>query len=144
MSTRRLKTSTWLRETGHTKMRIVLGAVACVVALAACAGDGIARAAQPPERQWRGPVQTPGDKAVPRYPGLGGGHYIKAVRDEGRFVTLEDNSVWEIEPNGRYLTAHWEVEAGISIRSTDGDDGYIYEIANVDKDEGAAARWVRP
>jgi hypothetical protein len=90
------------------------------------------------------PPQGTGNKTEPGYPGMGGGHFVKSVREEGRFVTLEDNSVWEIEQTDRYLTMHWEVEAGISIRSSGGDDGYVYEIDNVDKDEGASARWLRP
>jgi hypothetical protein len=88
-------------------------------------------------------TQTPGGKTEPVYPALGSGHYIKAVRDEGRFVTLEDNSVWEIEPTGRYLTAQWEALAGIAVRYSGGDDGFVYEVANIDRDEGATARWVR-
>jgi hypothetical protein len=59
-------------------------------------------------------------------------------------ITLEDNSVWEIEPTGRHLTAHWEAMAGIAVRHSGGDDGFVYEIANLDKDEGASARWLRP
>jgi hypothetical protein len=90
------------------------------------------------------PSQAAGDKEEPAYPAIGAGHYIKSVQEEGRFITLEDKSVWEIEPAGRYLTAHWEVLAGISIRRSGGDDGFVYEIANLDRDEGASARWVRP
>jgi hypothetical protein len=90
------------------------------------------------------PSQTAGGKDEPAYPAIGAGHYIKSVQEEGRFITLEDKSVWEIEPAGRYLTVQWEVLAGISIRRSGGDDGFVYEIANLDRDEGASARWVRP
>jgi hypothetical protein len=91
-----------------------------------------------------GPPQESADKGEPRYPSMGSGHFVKSVRDEGRFVTLEDNSVWEIEPTGRYLTAEWEVQAGIAVRYSGGDDGFVYEIDNVDTDDGALARWLRP
>jgi hypothetical protein len=99
------------------------------------------------ERTWRlvtTPSQTGGDKGEPAYPAIGAGHYIKSVRDQGRFITLEDNSVWEIEPTDTYETVQWEALAGISIRRSGGDDGFVYEIANIDRDEGASARWVRP
>jgi hypothetical protein len=126
-----------------------------------CAASGTTTAAAPPQvivvpdgragRSMRhlmttatAPRQSPGGKGDQIYPAIGAGHFIKSLRDEGRFVTLEDNSVWEIEPSGRYLTAQWEVLAGISIRHSGGDDGFIYEIANLDKDEGASARWLRP
>jgi hypothetical protein len=90
------------------------------------------------------PPQQGGDKEEPRYPAMGSGHFVKSVRAEGRFVTLEDNSLWEIAPSDRYLTAEWEVQAGIAVRHSGGDDGFVYEIDNVDTDDGASARWLRP
>jgi hypothetical protein len=66
------------------------------------------------------------------------------VREDGRFVTLEDNSVWEIEPTGRYLTVEWQVQAGIAVRRSGDDDGYVYEVDNIDEDNGVSARWLRP
>jgi hypothetical protein len=105
---------------------------------------GIERTMRPVTTTATTPSQTAGGKDEPVYPAIGAGHYIKSVQEEGRFITLEDKSVWEIEPAGRYLTVQWEVLAGISIRRSGGDDGFVYEIANLDRDEGASARWVRP
>jgi hypothetical protein len=83
-------------------------------------------------------------KDEPRYPAPGSGHYIREVRDAGRFVVLEDKSLWEIAETNRYLTAEWQPLEGISVRYAGGDNGFIYEVDNIDRDEGASARWVRP
>lgn len=117
------------------------------LALAALAGVALAAAGRPEplaSPTASVPRQKGGNKEEPLYPAMGSGHFVKAVRDEGRFVTLEDNSLWEIAPTDRYLTADWEVQAGIAVRHSDGDDGFVYEIDNVDTDDGASARWVRP
>src|SRR5262245_46031139 len=42
--------------------------------------------------------------AVADYNAFGGGHFIKAVTEGGKFVTLEDGSIWEMDPRGWYLT----------------------------------------
>jgi hypothetical protein len=124
-----------------------------VVALALTAVSAVGRAAISVVANGPGPAgssaanvprQQGGDKEEQLYPAMGSGHSVKAVRDEGRFVTLEDNSLWEIEPTGRHLTAKWEVQAGIAVRHSGGDDGFVYEIDNIDTDDGASARWVRP
>ncbi|MGE3510925.1 MAG: hypothetical protein AB7N65_18805 [Vicinamibacterales bacterium] len=80
----------------------------------------------------------------PRYPNAGPGHFVKETRESGRFVVLEDKSVWEITERNRYVTAAWQEFEGISVRFADGDPPYTYELTNVDRDEGAAARWVKP
>jgi hypothetical protein len=80
----------------------------------------------------------------PRYPGIGPGHYITAVREDGRFITLEDKSQWEIADVDRHKTIAWQEMEGISIRYAGGDDAFRYEIDDIERDEGASARWVRP
>ena len=71
------------------------------------------------------------------------GHFITTMRDAGRFVTLEDKSQWEIAEADRHLTAAWQEMEGISIRYAGGADAFTYEIDNLDRDEGASARWIR-
>jgi hypothetical protein len=80
----------------------------------------------------------------PRYPGIGPGHYITAVREDGRFITLEDKSQWEIAEMDRHKTIAWQEMEGISIRYAGGTDAFRYEIDDIERDEGASARWVRP
>lgn len=80
----------------------------------------------------------------PRYPAAGPGHFIKETREHGRYLVLEDKSVWEIAEPSRYTTAEWKELEGISVRFANGDPPFAYELSNLDRDEGAAARWVRP
>lgn len=79
----------------------------------------------------------------PRYPGVGPGHYVQETREAGRFVVLEDKSQWEIAEPNRFVTAEWQSMEGISVRFADGEPPFAYELSNIDRDEGVAARWVR-
>lgn len=75
------------------------------------------------------------------YVALGSGHLLREVTRDGRFLTLEDGSRWEIHPRDRFQTADWEANASISVRTTRAEDGYSYEIVNSQSDEGALARF---
>lgn len=77
-----------------------------------------------------------------RYAALGGGHLLREVTKDGRFVTLEDGSRWEIHPRDRFQTAEWGADASIAVRAARADEGYAYEIVNTHTDEGALARFV--
>jgi hypothetical protein len=76
------------------------------------------------------------------YASLGGGHYIKAVGADGESVTLEDGSVWEIDSRARFFTEHWQPLENITVRRTDPQNGFNYEIDNTDQDDGALARYI--
>jgi len=76
------------------------------------------------------------------YAALGGGHLLREVSSDGRFVMLEDGSRWEIHPRDRFQTEEWEVNANLTVRTTRAEDGYGYEIVNTQADEGALARFV--
>jgi hypothetical protein len=78
------------------------------------------------------------------YPGVGGGHFIKAVGADGQSVTLEDGSVWEIDTRSWFFTADWQPLERISIRRSTPEDGFNYEIDNTDQDDGALARYSPP
>lgn len=80
----------------------------------------------------------------PRYPAAGPGHFIQETREHGRYLVLEDKSLWEIAEPNRHATAEWKALDGISVRFANGDPPFAYELSNLDRDEGAAARWVRP
>jgi len=86
------------------------------------------------------------------YASAGSGHYIKAVGPDGQSVTLEDGSVWEIDPRSRFFTVHWQPLEGITVRriasdtarQSTGEPGFNYEIDNIDQDDGALARYSPP
>ena len=88
-------------------------------------------------------VSKPAAPAAARYDAPGSGHLLREVAENGRFITLEDGSHWEIHPRDRFRTIDWEPDSGISVRTTRGDDGYGYEIVNTSLDDGALAR-LRP
>jgi hypothetical protein len=77
------------------------------------------------------------------YSAAGGGHFITVVANEGLRITLEDNSVWEIDPRGQFKSANWLVEQGISVRSIQEESGFNYELGNTDTDEAVLARLAR-
>jgi hypothetical protein len=80
----------------------------------------------------------------PRYPGVGPGHFVRERREGGRVLVLEDKSLWEVAERNRFQAAEWQELEGISVRFADGEPPFSYELTNVDRDEGIAARWVRP
>ncbi len=83
-------------------------------------------------------AQDPGQT----YSGVGSGHFVRAVAEKGRFVTLEDASRWEIDPIDRYRTTEWEADEGITVRRATPENGFDYELSNNDRDEGAHARYL--
>ena len=66
------------------------------------------------------------------------------MNDDGRYVTLEDGSVWEIEPSVRFQTADWQLQAAVTVRRATPDGPFTYELDNTQDDEGALARYVPP
>ena len=80
--------------------------------------------------------------AAPAYSALGGGHLVRSVAEDGRFVTLEDGSVWEIDPSAQFKTIEWHAQANITVRTAPGRPGFEYELINTEDDEGAQAKYV--
>jgi hypothetical protein len=78
------------------------------------------------------------------YTATGAGHYIKAMSDAGLRVTLEDNSVWELDPRSQFFTIEWEAFQGIAVRRSDSEQNFDYEIDNIETDDGALARYTPP
>lgn len=100
----------------------------CAAIVTSCAGRHAVRAAAIPE---------------PDYSALGGGHLLRSASADGRYVTLEDGSEWEIEPSVRFQTMDWQRDAPMTVRRTQGIPPYVYELVNTQDDEGAMARLVR-
>jgi hypothetical protein len=78
------------------------------------------------------------------YTATGAGHYIKAMSEGGLRVTLEDNSVWELDPRSQFFTIDWEAFQGIAVRRSDSEQNFDYEIDNIETDDGALARYTPP
>ncbi len=77
------------------------------------------------------------------YTALGGGHFIRAVSGDGRYVTLEDGSRWEIAPKDWYQTVDWEATENVTVRTfPQPENGFGYELTNTTMDEGVAASYV--
>jgi hypothetical protein len=79
---------------------------------------------------------------APTYEAIGGGHLLQKVSADGQFVTLEDGSLWEIEPSVRFQTADWQPMAAVTVSRAQGVGPYVYELANTQDDEGALARYI--
>jgi len=78
------------------------------------------------------------------YTAVGAGHFIKAISENGLTVTLEDNSVWDLDPRSQFFTIEWQALEGISVRRSDSERDFNYEIDNIDNDDGALARYSPP
>jgi hypothetical protein len=78
------------------------------------------------------------------YTATGAGHYIKTISGDGLRVTLEDNSVWTLDPRSQFFTIEWQPIEGISVRRSDSEQNFDYEIDNTDRDDGALARYTPP
>jgi hypothetical protein len=106
--------------------------------------SGCAAAHKPALEPANTPALEPARKPAlqPAYAALGPGHFVRAVNDDGQFVTLEDGSVWEIEPSRRFETADWEVQAAVTVRRANGVGVFTYELDNTADDEGALARYL--
>ncbi len=83
-------------------------------------------------------AQEPGQD----YGGVGSGHFVRAVTEDGQFVTLEDASRWEIEPRDRFRTAEWQADEGVSVRRARTETAFDFELDNTDRDDGAFARYL--
>jgi hypothetical protein len=70
------------------------------------------------------------------------GLYVRAVEEGGRYVTLEDGSVWEVEISDRATSASWQPEDFVGIRSIAAPRGdYEHLLTRVgDLEQRAAAR----
>ncbi len=77
------------------------------------------------------------------YGASGGGHFIKALADQGLTVTLEDGSLWEIDPRGQFKSSQWQELQGVSVRPIPEYNGFNYEIGNTDVDEAVLGRLAR-
>jgi hypothetical protein len=88
------------------------------------------------------PVSTCGADAlcssIPRPVGL----YVRAVEEDGRYLVLEDGSLWEVEISDRATTGSWAADDFVSldwIAAPRGDFEYLLTRVG-DLEQRAAAR----
>jgi hypothetical protein len=70
------------------------------------------------------------------------GYYIRAVDDGGRYITLEDGTVWEVEISDRATTGSWAADDFVRlhfIAAPRGDFEYLLSRQG-DQEQHAAAR----
>ncbi len=70
------------------------------------------------------------------------GFYVTAVEEDGRYVALEDGTVWEIEISDRATTAAWRADDFVAVReilAPMGDFNYLLTLPG-NTDTRAAAR----
>jgi hypothetical protein len=70
------------------------------------------------------------------YSSTGEGHWIKSKNDDGDIITLEDGSIWQVDPMDRVDTALWLPITNITV--IESEDGYL--LINTDDGEKANAQ----
>lgn len=95
-----------------------------------------------PPAQAKAPKTTP--RLTPRYSGglyagLGGGHWIKSISDEGDIITLEDGSVWQVSSYDTYNTTLWLPISDITVIESK-DPIFPYKLINTDDSETALCK----
>jgi hypothetical protein len=85
-------------------------------------------------------------KPVPplTYEAIGGGHLLRMVTGEGRYITLEDGSRWEVVPEDWFTSVDWQPEAAMTVRIARGKDGFQFQLVNTNDDEGVLAKLLPP
>ncbi len=76
------------------------------------------------------------------YLGVGGGHWIDSNSD-GKIITLEDGSIWQINDLDQIDTALWLPITDITVLHADSPIGdYRYVLINKDDGEKALAKYL--
>ncbi len=69
------------------------------------------------------------------------GFYVTAVEEDGRYVALEDGTVWEIEISDRATTAAWRADDFVAVReilAPMGDFNYLLTLPGNSESRAAA------
>jgi hypothetical protein len=68
-------------------------------------------------------------------------HWLRDKHDDGLVVILEDESMWEIHPSDRPLTARWLRMSTIVVEHTQ-KESYSYLLKNTTEQEMALANYL--
>ena len=113
---------------------MALALVVAAFGFAAASGTSTCRR-QPPHTE---PAPAP----APAYAALGSGHLLREVSGDGRYITLEDGSSWEVLPSDQFESADWQPLASMTVRSARGENGFNYQLVNTTDDEGVMAKFI--
>lgn len=89
----------------------------------------------------KGKLEVIGDevyriRSVPgRYTGGMTGHWINRNIADGKFITLEDDSLWEIDSIDTITTSLWMTTSEIIVLPHEYSGIVLYELVNTDDDE---------
>ena len=82
-------------------------------------------------------------KSAGSYTGIRGKHWIQENFDSGSFITLEDGSLWKIDPVDNVYAMLWLSTSEITVKnSSSGATGYNYLLINTDDDEKVHAKYM--
>jgi hypothetical protein len=76
------------------------------------------------------------------YGGQPDGHSVQSVASEGRYVELEDESLWEVAETERDASAEWEASAEISVEENQ-PGPFPYKLINHSNNESVLVRLVK-
>ena len=68
-------------------------------------------------------------------------HWLRDKQEDGDVVILEDESLWEVQPSDRVITARWLRMSTIIVEHTQ-KDGYPYLLKNTTEGETARANYL--
>jgi hypothetical protein len=74
------------------------------------------------------------------YRALGAGHSVKKVVDGGTMVTLEDGSLWDIDPDSVPDVAKWSEGTQVSVGA--GTGSYTYLLIDLAKNKVVRAKYI--
>lgn len=75
------------------------------------------------------------------YNNLGSGHWIKENIDRGKFILLEDHSLWQVDPLDDITSWLWLRMADITVTESD-DIVYPYLLVNTEDGEAVKAKLI--
>lgn len=84
------------------------------------------------------PAQSPDWVWGPVWPPLG--FYVDTVSDDGRYITLEDSTIWEVQPTDRAGVAGWQRDNFVQVHHIAAPNGdYEWLFTNVTQQDWKAA-----
>jgi len=75
------------------------------------------------------------------YPNTGGGHWVSRNIDSGRFIQLEDDSLWQVEPLDHTTSWLWLYLTDVSVTESQ-DVFYPYLLVNTEDGEVVKAKLI--
>lgn len=68
-------------------------------------------------------------------------HWLRDKDVDGIVVVLEDDSMWEVHPSDRWMTARWLRMSTIIVEHIE-KEGYLYLLKNTTEEETSRANYL--